>query len=67
LYLSIDQNFENVILWKQPLNEKTPRQIAALGNYAVSGYNLPVTPDGKTFAAVQQEISHDAVLLKGLR
>lgn len=67
LYLSIDQNFENVILWKQPLDEKAPRQIATLGNYAVSGYNLPVSPDGKTFAAVQQEISHDAVLLKGLR
>lgn len=67
LYLSIDRNFENVVLWKQPLNEKAPRRIAALGNYAVSGYNLPVTPDGKTFAAVQQEILYDAVLLKGLR
>lgn len=67
LYVSIDQNFENVVLWKQPLNEKTPIQITALGNYAVSGYTLPVSPDGKTFAAVQQEISFDVVLLKGLR
>ena len=67
LYVSIDQNFENVILWKQPLNEKAPRQIAALGNYAVSGFTLPVSPDGKTFAAVQQEIMFDVVLLKGLR
>jgi Tol biopolymer transport system component/DNA-binding winged helix-turn-helix (wHTH) protein len=67
LYVSIDQKFENVILWKQPLNETAPRQIAALGNYAVSGYTLPVSPDGKTFAAVQQEIMSDVVLLKGLR
>lgn len=67
LYVSIDQNFENVILWKQPLGETTPRQIAALGNYAVSGYTLPVSPDGKTFAAVEQEIFSDVVLLKGLR
>jgi Tol biopolymer transport system component/DNA-binding winged helix-turn-helix (wHTH) protein len=67
LYVSIDQNFENVVLWKQPLSETSPQQIAALGNYAVSGYTLPVSPDGKTFAAVQQEILFDVVLLKGLR
>ena len=67
LYVSIDQNFENVTLWKQPLNETTPQKIAVLGNYAVSGYTLPVSPDGKTFAAIQQEISSDVVLLKGLR
>jgi Tol biopolymer transport system component/DNA-binding winged helix-turn-helix (wHTH) protein len=67
LYISIDQNFENVVLWKQPLNERAPRQIAALGNYAVSGFTLPVSRDGKTFAAVQQEILFDVVLLKGLR
>jgi Tol biopolymer transport system component len=67
LYVSIDQNFENVVLWKQPLNESAPRQIAALGNWGASGYNLPVSPDGKTFAAVQQEILSDVVLLTGLR
>ncbi|HEY0462271.1 MAG TPA: winged helix-turn-helix domain-containing protein [Pyrinomonadaceae bacterium] len=67
LYLSTDQKFENVILWKQPLDETTPRQIVALGKNAVSGYNLPVSPDGKTLAAVQQEILSDVVLLKGLK
>jgi hypothetical protein len=54
-------------LWKQPLDEAAPRQMMTLGNYAVSGYNLPVSPDGKTFAAVRQEIMSDVVLLKGLR
>lgn len=67
LYLAIDQKFENVILWKQPLNDTAPRQIVALGNKSVSGYNLPVSQDGKTFAALQQEILSDVVLLKGLR
>lgn len=67
LYLSNDQKFENVILWKQPLNETAPRRIVNLGKFEVSGYNLPVSPDGKTFAAVQQEILSDVVLLKGLR
>jgi Tol biopolymer transport system component/DNA-binding winged helix-turn-helix (wHTH) protein len=67
LYVSIDRNFENVILWKQPLDEKLPHQLAALGNLGVSGYNLPVSADGKTFAAVQQEILSDVVLLTGLR
>ena len=67
LYVSIDQNFENVTLWKQPLNENMPRQVGVLGNYAVSGFTLPVSRDGKTFGAIEQEISYDVVLLKGLR
>lgn len=67
LYVSNDRRQENFILWKQPLNETAPQQIAALGSWEISGYNLPVSPDGTTFAAVQQQILSDAVLLNGLR
>ena len=67
IYNSLDQSFENIVLWKQPLNETTPRQLVVLGDKDSTGYTLPVTPDGKTFAAVQQEILYDVVLLKGLR
>jgi hypothetical protein len=50
VYLSNDQKFENVILWKQPLDETAPRRIVNLGKFEASGYILPVSPDGKTFS-----------------
>jgi Tol biopolymer transport system component/DNA-binding winged helix-turn-helix (wHTH) protein len=67
LYVSYDRKSENFVLWKQPLNETAAQQITALGNWSVSGYNLPVSPDGTTFAAVQQQILSDVVLINGLR
>jgi Tol biopolymer transport system component/DNA-binding winged helix-turn-helix (wHTH) protein len=67
IYISSDQNLESTVLWKQPLNENPPRQFVVLGDKDPTGYTLPVTSDGKTFAAIQQEVLYDVVLLKGLR
>ena len=67
LYISIDRKQDNFLLWRQPINDSAPQQLVALGNLTVSGYNLPVSPDGTTFAAVQQQILSDVVLISGLR
>ena len=66
-FISTNREFENNILWIQSLEEDAPRQIAALGDEETSGFALAVSPDGKTFAVVQGEWLHDAVLLKGLQ
>ena len=67
-YITADPGFVNKILWLQPLDEETPRQIRALGDEEIChGYGLAVAPDGKTLAVVQGGWLHDAVLLKGLR
>lgn len=66
-YISANQEFINNVLWIQPLNEEPPRQIAALGDEELRGLGLSISPDGKTFAVVQGEWLHDAVLLKGLK
>lgn len=67
VYFSATNEFDNFVLWMQPLDADTPRQIVALGNQEPSGYALAISPDGKTFAVVQGEWLHDAVLLKGLQ
>ncbi len=66
-YISANREFDNNILWLQPLDAETPRQIATLGDEQMGDHSLSVSPDGKTFALVQGEWLHDAVLLKGLR
>ena len=67
-YITADPGFVNKVLWLQPLDEETPRQIRALGDEEVcQGYGLAVAPDGKTLAVVQGGWLHDAVLLKGFR
>lgn len=56
---------ENNALWRQPINGEKPQKIADLGaEYVLS---LAFAPDEKTFAVVQGNWLHDAVLLKGLR
>ncbi len=68
MYTSANNDFQNNILWLQPLDGKIPRQVAALGNeemFKVSGF--AIAPDGKSFAVVQGNWKHDAVLLKGLK
>ena len=66
-YISAGGEFENKILWLQPLDGKTPKQAADLGNERISGSGFAISPDGKTFAVVQGGWLHDAVLLKGLK
>ena len=67
-YITCDSDFENNILWQQSLNGEPPRQVAALGDEKISEVlGLAVSPDGKTFAIVQGNWRHDAVLLKGLK
>ncbi|HVF46555.1 MAG TPA: winged helix-turn-helix domain-containing protein [Pyrinomonadaceae bacterium] len=67
-YILAVGEFENKTLWFQPLDEKSPRQIANFGDeqrISVSGFAL--APDGKTFAVVQGGWRHDAVLITGLK
>ena len=67
-YITAHPGFVNKVLWLQPLDEETPRQIRVLGDEEIcEGYGLSVSPDGKIFAVVQGGWRHDAVLLKGLR
>jgi Tol biopolymer transport system component len=67
-YITANPGFVNKVLWLQPLDEETPRQIRVLGDEEIcEGYGLSVSPDGKTIAVVQGGWFHDAVLLKGLR
>ncbi len=67
VYVSAIREYEDKVLWIQPLDEETPRQIAVLGNEELGDFGLAVSPDGKSFAVVQGEWLHDAVLLKGLK
>jgi Tol biopolymer transport system component len=67
-YILVEGESKNNILWFQPLDAETPRQIADLGDeglFEISG--LALAPDGKSFAVVQGSWRHDAVLLKGLK
>lgn len=66
-YILAAGEFENKILWFQPLNGNTPKQIADLGKERITGFGLAFAPDGKSFAVVQGGWRHDAVLLKGLK
>ena len=67
MYVSADKEFENNVLWLQPLDAETPRQIASLGNEEIRGFGLSVSQNGKMMAIVQGAWLHDAVLLKGLK
>ena len=66
-YILADNKFEHNFLWFQPLNAKTPRQIAALGDEVLAASGFALAPDGKSFAVAQGRWLHDAVLLKGLK
>lgn len=67
-YISANIEYENNILWLQPLAEEKPRQIATLDDEEMNEIlSLAVSPDGKTFAIVQGGWLHDAVLIKGLK
>lgn len=67
-YVSLDDKFENYIIWLQPLDGKMPVRIADLGSDALrESSSFAVSPDGRTFAAIQGSWKYDAVLLRGLR
>ncbi len=66
-YILADNKFEHNFLWFQPLNAKTPRQIAALGDEVLAASSFALAPDGKSFAVAQGRWLHDAVLLRGLK
>ena len=68
-YVSADGEFKNNHLWLQPIEgERSPRQIADLGDGEISEMSgFALAPDRKSFAVVQGDWRHDAVLLKGLK
>jgi Tol biopolymer transport system component/DNA-binding winged helix-turn-helix (wHTH) protein len=67
VYITANREYENYTLWKQSLNENASNQIVELGDDELGAFSQPISPDGKTFAIVQGEWLHDAVLLKGLQ
>ena len=66
LYVSSNLYYENNVLWKQPLDEEKPHQLANLGDEELRNA-LSISPDGKTFSIVLGKWTHDAILFKGLR
>jgi Tol biopolymer transport system component len=67
-YISADGEFKNNALWRQPLDGRSARKIADLGDAEISElFGFALAPDGKHFAVAQGGWKHDAVLLKGLK
>lgn len=67
-YLTSNTEANDNILWIQSLDKATPHRVTALINEkTMESLSLSAAPDGKTFAVVQGNWLHDAVLLKGLR
>lgn len=65
-YLVADNEHKNNALWRQPLDTAAPPQkVADLGDEIIQSFALDA--EGKSFAVVQGNWRHDAVLLKGLR
>ncbi|HEY0462272.1 MAG TPA: winged helix-turn-helix domain-containing protein [Pyrinomonadaceae bacterium] len=67
MYVSANREYENNVLWVQPLDAETPKQIASLGNEEIRGFGMSLSQNGKMLAVVQGGWLHDAVLLKGLK
>ena len=65
-YILSDEN-ENTTLWFQPLDGRTPRQIASLGEEQIALYGFDLSPDGRHAAVVKGGWRYDAVLITGLR
>lgn len=54
-------------LWFQPLDGRTPRQIASLGEEQIALFGFELSPDGRQAAVVKGGWRSDAVLITGLR
>jgi dipeptidyl aminopeptidase/acylaminoacyl peptidase len=66
-YVLINSN-ERKILWLQPLDASSPRQIADLGSEALSDRSsLAFSSDGRQVVVAQGGWKHDAVLISGLK
>jgi Tol biopolymer transport system component/DNA-binding winged helix-turn-helix (wHTH) protein len=60
-----DGEFKNNVLWRQPIDGKPAQRVADLGDKIV--FSLAVAPDNNSFAIVEGEWQHDAMLLNGLK
>jgi hypothetical protein len=67
VFITANSEYQTFTLHKQTLNENVPQQITELHGNELGALPQPISPDGKTFAIVQGERLHDAVLLKGLK
>jgi Tol biopolymer transport system component len=68
IYALSDDNSDKRTVWSQPLDGDKPRQIASFNVGEISELSgLAFSPDGQTFAAVQGNWNHNAVLIKGLK
>ncbi len=65
VYILADAEYRNNVLRLQPLEKAESQKIADLGDDQIK--SLAAAPDGKTFAVVQGNWQHDAVLLRGLK
>lgn len=65
MYVFADSEHKNNTLWLQPLDKEVPRRIVELGDEEIEHFSL--SSDGKSFAVVQGDWKHDAILIEGLR
>ena len=65
IYILADSEFENNVLWRQPLGGGEPRKMAEIGDDEV--WDLALSPDNKSLAVVQGRWEHDSVLIRGLK
>jgi Tol biopolymer transport system component/DNA-binding winged helix-turn-helix (wHTH) protein len=68
IYALADDNSDKRTVWSQSLDGDKPRQIADFNVGEISELSgLAFSPDGQTFAVVQGNWNHNAVLIKGLK
>jgi Tol biopolymer transport system component/DNA-binding winged helix-turn-helix (wHTH) protein len=66
-YIANDPESGINVLWKQPLDETAPHQIATISNDVISGaQSLAFSPDQRTLAVIGGRWRFDAVLIRGL-
>lgn len=66
-YVTDYREFQGFNVWKQPIDNGSPTKIAAIGDVEIGALALPISSNSKTFAIIQGEWLHDAVLIKGLK
>jgi Tol biopolymer transport system component len=66
-YVLANRENENKTLWFQPIDGRTPRQIANLGEEQIALFGFELSPDGRKAAVVKGGWRYDAVLITGLR
>lgn len=67
-YITSNRDLKNDTVWIQNMDSEKPQKITDLGDEEeVAESGLTLSPDGKTFAVVQGNWLHDAVLIEGLK